>query len=313
LTIPFAVQPAQVTRKLQEFTQKIWLKPDDFTSANLQSRLRPVFLPMWLVDCEVKGHWQAEAGFNYQVKSSQETFQSGSWHTQEIIKTRIRWEPRLGTITRKYNNVAVPALSDDAQRVNKLGKFQLDRAIAYDRRSLENTAIMVPDLSPENAWPIAQDFLNRIALEECQKAVSADHFRNFSIQPEYTGPVWTQLLLPVYFTYYTTDDDQRIPVYIHGQTGTVAGPRLSSQRKGWKWASISAAIAAGLFLLTLLCFAGTTLFPFLSVLGLVLGICAFSAAAFAIIPAVYPWQWNRRQQSERVVLVPNKDKSEPKP
>lgn len=305
LILPFVVNAASAKENLIEFHKKVWLAPDDFTIDNLLSRLTPVFLPMWLVDCTMNGHWKAETGFNYKIKSSQEAFHSGDWHTKEIIKTRIRWEPRVGTIKRAYNNVSVPAFTGYTKFIAKLGKFDLGKANRYDSKAVANGFIRIPDLSPGNAWPIAKDNLNKIARKDCEKAAAANHIREFAIQAEYNSPYWTQLLLPVYFTWYTDEDDTPVPVYIHGQTGKIAGPRFSSQRKGWKWAGISALIAVALFLLSLLSFAGTALLPFLSVLGVLLGIFAFLAGAFAIFPAVYPWQWNRQQQDEIIVKLPD--------
>ncbi|MCD4674145.1 MAG: hypothetical protein K8R77_15895 [Anaerolineaceae bacterium] len=241
------------------------------------------------------------------MKSSRESFRNGNWNTEEIIKTRVQWEPRAGTIDRKYNNVAVPALADYTHYIKKLGKFRLNDAVRYNKEALENSFVRIPNLSPENAWPLAQDNLNRIAQKECREAVAADHFRNYSVHTGYTSPNWTQLLLPTYFTYYTDDDGSPVPIYIHGQTGKIAGPRLASQRKGWKWAGISMLIALGLFLMTLLFSAGSALLPVLSILALILGVLAFIAAIFAVIPAVYPWQWNRRQQDKIIVMISNQD------
>ena len=304
LFLPFAASAASAKQKLTEFHKKVWLAPDDFTAQHLQARLKPVFLPMWLVDCAVEGNWKAETGFNYQIKSSQEDFHSGDWHTKEIIKTRIRWEPRAGTIKRTYNNVSVPAFSDYAKFIGKLGKFQLDKAVRYDNKILNDSIVRVPDLSPENAWPIAKDNLDKIACKDCETAVGANHIREYDLDADYIDPNWTQLLLPIYFTWYTDEDDNPVPIYIHGQTGEIVGARFSSQRKGWKWAGISALIALALLILSLLSFAGTALLPFFSVLGVFLGIFAFLAGVFAVFPAIYPWQWNRQQQDEIIVSVP---------
>jgi hypothetical protein len=201
----------------------------------------------------------------------------------------------------------VPGFSDYTKFIGKLGKFQLEKAAHYDSQALQGCLVRIPDLSPENAWPIARDNLNKIASRDCEKAVAADHIRAFSIMAEYPDPNWTQLLLPTYFTWYTDEDDNPVPIYIHGQTGKIVGARFSSQRKGWKWAGISALIAVGLFLLSLLSFAGAALLPFLSVLGVLLVIFAFLAGVFAVFPAIYPWQWNRQQQDEIIVTKPNSD------
>ena len=93
------------------FVNSVWLRPVDFNQENLIHRAMPVFWPMWLVDSDVHGAWQAEAGFDYQVKSSQESYSGGGWRTREVIETRIRWEPRLGQIRRHYDNITASALS----------------------------------------------------------------------------------------------------------------------------------------------------------------------------------------------------------
>jgi hypothetical protein len=308
LAVPFVIQTSQVSQKLIEFTQKPWLKPEDFKHENLIARLQKVFLPMWLVDCQISGQWQGEAGFNYQVKSSQEFFQGGSWQSRDITKTRVRWEPRLGLLTRMYNNVAVPAMNGYTQFADRIGKYRLDQAQTYQKDNLAEAVIRIPDLSPQNAWPIAQDNLKQIALKDCQQAVSADYLRNFSISAEFNNPHWTQLLLPLYFTWYRSDDGETIPIFIHGQSGNISGARLASRQKGLRSAAIAAGIAVLLFLLTLIFAAAAALFPFLSIPALLFGFTAFFTLAFALVPALYPWQWNRNQLSENMSLPSNQQK-----
>lgn len=308
MAVPFTIQPGQVSSKLNEFIQKPWLKPDDFTHENLVSRLQKVFMPMWLVDCQVSGSWQGEAGFNYQVRTSQEFFKNGSWQSREVTKTQVRWEPRLGFLSRMYYNVSTPAFNGYAQFIGKIGKFRLNQAVPYLKESLLDAIIRIPDLSPDNAWPIAQDNLKQVALNECQQAVAADYLRNFSIAADFNNPHWTQLLLPIYFTWYRTDDGTNIPVFMHGQTGDILGVRLASRQKGWKIAGVSVAMAVLFFFLTLIFAATAAILPILSILALLFGIAAFFAFVFALVPAVYPRHWNRTQLSEMVSLPPNSQK-----
>ena len=142
--------------------------------------------------------------------------------------------------------------------------------------------------------------LDRGVARDCQQAAGGQHIRNFSARLEYEDLNWTQLLLPVYFSYYTDDDGVPHPVYINGQTGRVGGFRLASQRKGWKWAGITAAVALAVFLASLLSFALGALLPAAAVLGVALAVLALIIAAGAIVPAVWPWQWNRRQRESRI-------------
>jgi hypothetical protein len=71
--------------------------------------------------------------------------------------------------------------------------------------------------------------------------------------------------------------------------------RLASQKKGWQWAGILLAIAAVTFALALLCAGIGLVFPPVMILGILVGIVALVLACAAIVPAAWPWQWNRGQ------------------
>lgn len=300
LLLPFEISAASLRANLTEFVGGVWLKPDDFNPETLLQRIRPVFWPMWLVDSVVVGHWQAELGFDYQVKSSQESFANGRWNTREQIETRIRWEARLGQLNRRYENTVAPALSRQNELQAHLGGYRLDKAVPYNADKLEAAAVWIPDMQTANAWPGAQFSLKRAAEEEIRQAGSAQHLRNLALQASYENLNWSQLLLPMYVTYYHDDAGQPVPVYLNGQTGKVSGLRLASQSKGWQWAGITLGVAAGLFLLGLLLTAFATLLPPAMIIGALLMIIALLGGALAVIPAVWPWQWNRSQRAQAV-------------
>ena len=295
MMIPFKVKTDGLKNALAQFVSGVWLAFDDFKVDALLSRAVPVYLPMWLVDCEVRGVWQAEAGFDYQVKSSQEYFAGSGWQTREMLENRIRWEPRLGQIGRRYDNTLTPAMSNYNRIMTRLGEFSYKEAQAYNASQLDDAVLRVPDLNTDQAWPLAREAMEKRVAQDCQKAAGAQHLRNFSAQLDCSEQHWTQLLLPIYFTCYSDDDGRRYPLLINGQSGAVSGVRLASQRKGWKWAGIIAGGALVIFLLAMLCFALGAVYAPAALLGVVLTVVAFLTGIGAIIPAVWPWQWNRRQ------------------
>ncbi len=302
LALPFRLKPADLVPMLERFMKPVWLRPQDFTVTNLLQRATPVYLPMWLVDGEVTGDWQAETGFDYQVQSSQESFNDGGWRTRPVVETRVRWEPRLGTVARHYDNLAVPALSDHTRLMQRAGQFRMEAAVRFEPGLLHSpgqAAVRVPEQPPESAWPQAKDAFDRSASVDCLRAAGAQHVRRFAIHAQYQGLHWTQLLLPVYHTFYADDAGAVHMITINGQSGMVAGPRLASQRKGWQLAGISAVLAALLFLLGLACLVLAALLPPAAVLGILMLIVAFAVGVFAIIPAAWPWQWNSRQTSKQ--------------
>lgn len=293
--VPFQVQRAGLAAIYGQFARGVWLRPDELNPETLLARAVPVYLPMWLVDSDLQGSWQAEMGFDYQVKSSQEMYASGGWQTREKIETRVRWEPRLGAAEIHYDNAAVPALSDHAAISAQLGSYSFKSAQAYAPAQLGGAALRIPDQDTAQAWPQAQEALEARLAQHSLQAAGAQHLRRFSAHIDYTNRQWTQLLLPMYFSWYRDDEGVQRPVYVNGQSGQVGGVRLASQRKGWKWAGITAAVAAGIFLLALAAFALGFLFPPAVVVGVVLAVAALLVAVGAIVPAVWPWQWNRRQ------------------
>lgn len=295
LIVPFLKPGSQLLSIFQDFTRGVWLHPPDFTPESLTGRALPVFWPMWLVDSTVEGEWQSEIGYNYDVKSSKESYTGSGWQTHEVVETRVNWQPRLGKVNRRYENVSVPALSGHKRLTNVSGDYQINRAISYNPEKLGSAALQVPDQNPENAWSLAKTAVDRAASEECSQAAGGQHVRNFRIQAGYHSTHWTQLLLPLYVSYYHDDEGQPHLVYVNGQSGRIYGPKLASQKKGWQTAGIIAAAAVLLFLLGLLGFAVTALFPPAGVVGGLLIILAILTGIAAIVPAVWPWQWNRGQ------------------
>ncbi len=301
LLIPFGKNRQEVRTTLEKFIRPVWLRCQDFTIEHLLQRVTPVYWPMWLVDADLKGDWRGEVGYNYQVKSSQESYNRNGWNSRDILETRVRWEPRLGYLERHYNNVVSPALNDHARLARNLGSYHQQNAIPYQVNQIANTVLQIPDLHPENTWPMAQAQLETAAAEECRQAAQGQHIRGYQINSTYSSLNWTQQLHPIFVTYYHDDGGQPHLVWVNGQTGTVSGARLASQKAGWRWAGILAGVALCLFMLSLGAFAASVLAPPLSFLGILLIMLAFVSAVASIFPAVWPWQWNRRQSQTRIV------------
>jgi hypothetical protein len=273
---------------------------DDFNPQDLARRARPVYWPMWLADSDLSGDWVSEIGYDYQVKSSQESYQNASWRTREVLENRIRWEPRTGQLSRHYDNVAVPAYSRQQELVQWTQNYRTEMAASYNAEWLGQADIWMPDLHPENAWPLAQAVLERKSSEDCQKAAGGQHVRSFTIHSSFAGLNWTQLLLPLYISFYTDDKGQPRLVYVNGQSGAAGGTRLASQRKGWQIAGTLAGIAVLLLGLGVLGLLVTALLPPAGVLGILFIFLAFVLGIAAIIPAAWPWQWNRGQEDKKV-------------
>jgi hypothetical protein len=236
-------------------------------------------------------------GFDYEVASSQEVFRSGHWTTRKLTETRIRWEPRAGSIARVYQNLSVPALDDHARLMKGLGKFKFEAASGYSAAPLERASVRVPSLLPEAAWPLAKSGFYRLAAKDCKAAAAAQHVDEFTVEAAYQEQQWTQLLLPVYTTAYRDEDGQVYPILIHGQTGKIFGVRRASQRQARNWSLGIAALALACFILGLLFAAGTALLPPLGAVSLLFFGAALFIGIASPIPAIWAWNFNQKSNA----------------
>ena len=299
LTLPFSVEDAAIKQRLKAFSKRFWFAPSDMTLSHLTARLQPLFLPMWLVDSDVTAQWQAEMGFDYDVVSHREKYVNGRWQTEEINKTKIRWEPRVGTLERRYDNHVAPALEEHAELRQKLGDFRIKRARPFSRKDIEGCAIRLPNRAANDAWPEAKASIKTAASDQCRQASSAEHVREFKWAGQFDNKVWTQLLLPIYTTYYQDENGRFYPIIIHGQSGKLHGTRRASLKKAKRWSIAIAALA----LLTL-CFsmimgavglAEEAVLPF----ALIFLFGAMVVGLTAVIPPIIVWYINNKAEEQR--------------
>lgn len=302
LVIPPVIDSETVEQKVREFAQGIPFPPRDLNPQHLSQRLRRLFLPMWLVDGQVTATWQAEAGFDYQVVSHQERYNQNQrqWNTKEVTETRIRWEPRLGSLNRTYHNRQAPALEQESEIARRLGSFEERNSQPYSAKYLSQTFVRLPDRSPKDAWSEAAPAFQAIAREECLAATQADHMRDFRWSPTFDKLNWTQLLRPVFTTYYLDDDQQPQPILVNGQTGRTSGQRRSSLKRAQR-TSLYILGAAGLifFLSLVLAIVAYITDEPAFVAGTVIGVALFLITGLAAVgPVFVAWNFNRQQRSQ---------------
>lgn len=250
LVVPFAEDDGRFRTALAEFRQSLRLPPVDFMVEQVHSRTMRLFWPMWLVDADVKSQWQAEAGFDYDAMSYGERFAEGKWRSTQTRERRVRWEPRLGKLTRRYHNQASPAIDEHLDIVRWLGQYDVAMARPFNSQAVERELIRLPTRTPQDAWPSAEPEFQKSAAEECQMAAGAHHIRLFKWAPTFTNHGWSQMLLPLLATYYIDDEGTKCLVLLHGQTGKLVGTRRASVKRGQRMALATFGVAVGLFLVT---------------------------------------------------------------
>jgi hypothetical protein len=287
--IPFSVNQEAATAALHHFIQQIPFKPRDLTINNLTSRLQRVYLPLWWVDMSVKAQWQADVGYDYEVVSHQDAYKNG-WHSREVRETRLRWEPRVGEINRSYNNIGAVAL-DNVREFTQ--EYQWQTIIPARDDLFDQALIRVAQRDTAGAWYEASMNLRNTAADECRNACKAQQIRQFQWTAEYANQNWTQLMLPVFVTYYTDVSRKRHWIAVNGQTGAVRGDLFADQDQAFKVALRYLAIAAVVMIIGIALIVLTS-----SALGTLLVIGAVLGGLFTFYPILSVVLFNNAQRKK---------------
>jgi hypothetical protein len=282
------VSAEAAAEKLAAWVAPVWFPVDELDPKRLAGRLVAVWWPSWLVDVDAAGIWEAEAGFDYPVESSQEVYGGSGWTTRKVTETRTRWERRTGRLRRRYDNLLVPALGEEPPGTADLAKSEPWTAG-------DGGAIRLPDRSPEEQWPSALEALRVRAGEECARASGADRVRELFLDVDARGAHWSLLLRPGYTTWYLDEDGQTRVVALDATTGEIRGPRMASVARGRAWALGWFAVGGGLALFGLLLgLAGLVLWFLLPVAAGLVGVGVL-VGLVGFWPLLQPAAWNRTQ------------------
>lgn len=295
LVVPFEVDRPELQRLLTKWSN-IWFRDGGLDGAAMARDAVPVLWPVWLVDTDVTCHWMADAGYDYEVESARESFKGGEWVSEKLVETRIRWEPRAGTLRQRFDNLVIRAMTQHAALESELGHLLGAEPVPWAVELLGHAVVRVPDLRPEAAWPEGRPAVDSAVGATVAQATGAQHFRELRYDPEFSDQHWTWLLSPVWATTWTDGKGARHLVLVHGRSGKISGVRLASVQKGLVWAGVYAGSAVVIGLVGLVVTLAGMLFPPLWLASVVVFAVALVVLLAALLPGVMPWAHNRKQR-----------------
>lgn len=292
LVLQYRIGREQMKQIVNQFTEGIPFPPHDLNAKNLSERVKRVYLPMWLVDGAVSAQWQAQAGYDYQVESHKSSYSGGQWRTKKVYETRVEWEDRIGQLERSYDNISAPALDEHGKLMRQLGAYKVKNAEAYSAEPIRRAMVRLPNRSTEDAFREAQEGFRTRASEDVKQATEAENIRDFDWDANYSQLNWTQLLLPVYMSYYEDDDGSRRVVIINGDSGQPSGERRGSMRRAMRLMFIGLSITAIVAVVAVvIVLTDPLLDDFAATAAIIAGIIGIAS----LIPVAQVWRFNNSQ------------------
>lgn len=291
--VPAAIAGEALTKSIERHLGRFWFRDKRRRASDLAGRAVLVWWPEWLVDASVEGPWTGEVGFDYEAQSTVEELSGGRWVSRNKVDVRVRWEPRAGVLTRRYDNVPVPALANPGV-LPRLSGPGVDPP--FDAAHLGAGRIWLPDLPPTEVWAQADPAFRAAAAGEIRLATDAQHVRDVHLTPAYRDDVWTVRLRPAWFTGYADDDGTFMPLIVDGVTGRSWGPVLASIRAAWVWTGVIGGIGALLLLGALVTAVAGLLFPPIWVVTAGLAVVGAIVLVASIGPVASVWMHNRGER-----------------
>ena len=243
--IGFSVTPQQALQKYRTWIRaNSWFRPGDLHTAQIEEKLKGVYLPFWMYSLLAESQWAASIG-EYWYKT--ETYRTKDSKGRTVTRTRrvqhTEWWPLRGRHHAYYNSYVVSGSCGLAQsEAERIKPFQLPALKRYEPYFLAGWFAEEYSVGRDEALQRCQTEFYRREQVKIAAFMPGDRHRELRVHTTFRDIHSDLCLLPIYILSYRYRDK----VYrflVNGQTGKCAGDKPTSP------ARIGGALAGILLLL----------------------------------------------------------------
>lgn len=213
--LPFTLPEHRARTILRRHLRKRrpWMLPSRIFQAYHSERLKPLYIPAYLMDVYVRTSWEGKGGFRIPVQSKGK------------ISQREVWEPVTGYWEHFYENQFTLA----SQRIHpavfkQINNFPLRDLVAFNPGYLESFPAEVTSKDPQESVSNTEKSIDQAVQALVKGKIKADKTKDLSITSAKEALTWQHILLPVWLSTFTYRK-QTFQYLINGRTGKVAGDK----------------------------------------------------------------------------------------
>ena len=217
-----------------------WFRPGDLTSAQVEEKLRGVYLPFWAFSLLAESDWSADIGEYWWRTETYTTTEDGKTVTKTRRVRKTEWWDLSGRHHHYYSGYLVSGSRGLAQEeADRIKPFHLPALKRYEPYFLAGWLSEEYSVERDAALTTCQEEFRRREQRNVSDHLPGDTHRSLRVSTRFSNVNSDLILLPVYLLSYKYKD-KLYRFMINGQTGKVAGDKPLSP---WR---IGLAVAAGL-------------------------------------------------------------------
>lgn len=203
----------EMKSKLRKWLGVGFFAPDDLAKVARSGELRPAYVPFWMFEATVTGHWTAQVAQGY-GRNKQWVPEKGEhifFFTNELVAGTKRLPPQLLVKTEPYD---------------------WEKLVQYKPEYLAGWPASTYDVPLAQASLDARERMVADAKKQLYyKAAPGRQLRDLQVNgTDFDGVTYKQVLLPIWIGSYVYRK-KRYPLLINGQTGKVAGTKPTDSVK----------------------------------------------------------------------------------
>jgi hypothetical protein len=245
--IGFAVTLEQAQQKFQQWLRSNrWFRPGDLTSAQIEEKLRGIYMPFWSFSMLAQSKWSATIGEYWYRTETYTTMQNGKMVTKTRRVRETEWWNLDGRHHEYYNGYLLSGSRGLSQAdADRIKPFHLPALKRYKPFFLAGWLSEEYSIDRDMALERCKQYFYQREKENVAAFLPGDTHRGLNVQVWFSQANSDLILLPLYLLSYRYRD-KLYRFMINGQTGQIAGDKPISKKR------IAVAVVAGLALVAIL-------------------------------------------------------------
>lgn len=252
--IGFAVTPEQALKNFREWLgSNSWFRPRDLRMAQVEGKMRGVYIPFWSFSMLAQSRWTANIGEHWTRTETYTTEENGKTVTKTREVTETEWWNLSGGHHQYYSGYLISGSRGLPQKeANRIIPFHLAALKRYAPYFLAGWLSEEYSVERQAAEQLSKQAFEQMEQRNIAEFLPGDTYRSLQTQTEFSQIGSDLILLPIYLLSYRYNN-KLYRFLMNGQTGKAEGDKpISTWRVGLAVGIALLVIAVLFFLIPLL-------------------------------------------------------------